>query len=246
MRGVVAIYRRELAGLFVGPLAWVLLFIALLVGGLFFVFYLRTSSGDVDLATRYALGESWLFWSFVVLFPPLLTMRMIAEEAKSGTLEFLLTAPVSDAAVVTGKFLAATTFMGLLWSSVFVYALALASVGPAPDPGVLVGSWLGATLLSGLFCAVGLFWSSVTQAPIVAAFAAIVFDLVLVTAPLLAGYSGLPWLEEAIARVDVIDHHKGAFLMGVVDSAYAVFFLAWTGFFLFLATRAVEARRWRS
>ncbi len=245
MKGLGAIYRRELAGLFVGPLAWVLLFIATLLQGWLFVLYLRSSGGDVDIALNWTLGESWVFWALVILAPPLLTMRMISEESRTGILEFLLTAPVTDAAVVAGKFLAAASFMALLWATVFVYAGVLGSLGMPPDWGLLAGAWLGACLASALSCAVGLLASSLTSTPIVAAFGAIVANLVLILAPLLSGLSDQPWVRRAIARVDVIDHHKNAFLAGVIDSAYLAFFLAWTALFLFLAVRVVEARRWR-
>src|SRR5439155_26824412 len=166
------------------------------------------------------LGESWVFWALLVLFPPLLTMRMISEEARSGILEFLLTAPVTDAAVVLGKFLAATTFMALLWASIFVYALTLGALGPAPDLGMVACGWIGAVLASGFFCAIGLFASSLTHTPVVAAFAAVVFDIVVVIAPLLAGLSGRPWVRQAVGRIDVLGHHKSSFLMGVFDTAY--------------------------
>jgi ABC-2 type transport system permease protein len=245
MRGLLAIYRRELAGLFVGPLAWLLLCIALFLNGYLFVYYLKAGAGDVDLATRLALGDSWPFWALSVLFPPLLTMRMISEEARSGVLEFLLTAPVSDAAVVLGKFLAATTFMAILWASVFVYAWTLARAGVAPDLGMLLGGYLGAVLASALFCAIGLLTSSITHTPIVAAFAAIVINLVIVIAPLLAQVFEKPWVRVVAARIDVLDHHKAAFLTGVFDTAYVTFFVAWTSVFLFMTTRALETRRWR-
>ncbi|MCY2961492.1 MAG: ABC transporter permease [Planctomycetota bacterium] len=245
MRGWIAITRRELAGLFVGPLAWALLFIAVLLQGWLFVLYLKTSGGDVDLALRWTLGESWVFWALLILVPPLLTMRMISEESRTGILEFLLTAPVSDAAVVLGKFTAAVVFLGLLWSTAFLYGLAVSSLGIAPDWGALAGGWLGAVLCSALFSAIGLCASAMTSTPIVAAFGAIVLNLVFVTAPLLAGLSDQTWVRAAVARVDVIDHHKGSFLAGVLDTSYVAFFAAWTAFFVFVAVRAVEARRWR-
>ncbi len=120
MSGLVAIYRREPRGLFVGPLAWILLCIALVLNGYLYSVYLKLGT-DVDAALRMTLGNSIAFWVLVILFPPLLTMRMISEEPCTGRSSSCLTAPVTDAAVVTGKFLAALTFMGLLWASVFVY-----------------------------------------------------------------------------------------------------------------------------
>ena len=251
MSGLLAIYRREVAGLFVGPLAWALLFIALFLNGYLFVFYLGTSNGDVDVAVRWALGESWVFWALLILFPPLLTMRMISEEARSGILEFLLTAPVTDAAVIAGKFLAATTFMAILWSSVFVYALVLKSLGVAPDFGVLLGGWIGAMACSAFFSAIGLLMSSLTNTPILAAFAAVIANIAVVIAPMLSSLIPWPWLRDVLGllgyprRFDVLDHHKSSFLLGVFDTSYAVFFVAWTAFFLFLTVRSLEARRWR-
>jgi ABC-2 type transport system permease protein len=245
MRGFFAIYRRELAGLFLGPLAWTLLCIALVLNGYLFLLYLRGSGGDVDLALRFSLGESFVFWALCVLFPPLLTMRMLSEEARSGLLEYLLTAPVSDLAVICGKFAAALTFMALLWASVFLYALVLAAQGAPVDWGVVLASWLGAVLCSALFCGTGLWMSSLTATPVVAAFSAVVLNLVIVLLPLLAGLSGVNLLALASEAVDVPSHLRSAFLFGVVDTAYVTFFLVWTGFLLFLSTRALESRRWR-
>jgi large-conductance mechanosensitive channel len=80
---------------------------------------------------------------------------------------------------------------------------------------------------------------------VVAAFGSIVAHLLIVILPLLAALTEAEWIRAAIARVDVVDHHKASFLVGVVDSAYAGFFLVWTALFLFVATRSLEARRWR-
>ncbi len=242
MRGLFAIWRRELAALFLGPLAWTLLFLALLFDGLLFVEKLKSAGGDVDIAARFALVVSFYV---AVLAAPLVTMRMISEEARAGLLEYLLTAPITDAAVVTGKFLAATSFFAILSSAVFVYALALSAQGVTPDPGAVFAGWLGLVLASGLFCAIGMLASCLTSTPIVAAFAAVILDLAVVLAAQLAGLSDAPWVGRAVARVDVTDHLSSSFLLGAVDSAHAVFFLSWTAWLLFLSVRAVEARRWR-
>ncbi|MBI5363107.1 MAG: ABC-2 transporter permease [Planctomycetes bacterium] len=244
MSGVLAIYRRELAGLFMGPLAWILLCIALVLNGYLYSVYVKFGT-DVDAALRMVLGNSIAFWVLVILFPPLLTMRMLSEESRSGLLEFLLTAPVTDAAVVTGKFLAAVTFMALLWSSVFVYAFVTAIGGPPADWGLVVGGWLGATLCSALFCSIGLFTSSLTSVPVAAALSAVVLDIGVVALPLLAGLSDAPAVMRLVRRVHVLDHLQNSFLFGVLDTAYVAFFLAWSALFLFFTVRSVESRRWR-
>lgn len=245
MNGLVAIYRRELAGLFVTPLAWILLCVALPLNGLLYAFYLQAYGGDVDSAMRMTLGNSAFFWVFVILFPPLITMRMLSEESRTGLLELLLTAPITDAAVVTGKFLASITFMALLWASVFVYALVTQGVGPPADWGIVLGGWVGAVACSALFCATGIFMSSVTAVPVASAISATVLNIGIVLLPLVAGLTGMPWVERAARRVHVLDHLQNSFLLGVFDTAYLAFFAIWSALFLFLAVRIVESRRWR-
>jgi ABC-2 type transport system permease protein len=242
VRGLAAIWRRELAALFLGPLAWTLLFLAFCFGGWIFLAQLRGSGGDVDFAARYALFIS--FYAGVVA-APLVTMRMISEESRAGLLEYLLTAPISDAAVVTGKFLAATSFFAILSASVFVYSAVLAAEGAAPDFGVVACGYTGIVLASGLFCAIGMVASSLTSTPIVAAFAAVILDLALILAPQVAALSEATWVGKAAARIDVTGRLSSSFLLGAFDSAHVVFFVAATAFLLFLAVRVVEARRWR-
>jgi ABC-2 type transport system permease protein len=239
------IFRRELAGLFIAPLAWILLTVSLAFTGWLFVTILKDTQGDIVAATRFAGGESLTYWALMIFLPPLLTMRMISEESRNGLLEFLLTSPVSDGAVVLGKFFAAWTFMALFWSSNLIYAGALHGLGGPPDWPPVIGGYLGAVLVSGLFCAIGLFSSSLTKAPILAAFGAMCGSLMILILPQLAGLFDWEWLTEEVAAVDVMSHFHRSFLVGLLDTKVLVFFLASTGFFLFLASRAVEAKRWR-
>ena len=248
MSGVVTILRRELAGLFFSPLAWVLLFAALALNGAMFVLYVGLTEGAVDDSISNALGSAWPFWSMIVVLPPLLTMKMISEESRAGVLEFLLTAPVSDWAVVTGKLLAATAFMAILWSSTLGYGLALAWLGAAPDWPVLLGSYLGAVLVSALFCAIGLVASAGTGTPLLAAFLAFVVNVVVLMLPFLAKLAGAApdnWRGAFSRRIDVIARVQGSFGLGVIDTSHVLFFVVWTAFCVFLATRLVESRRWR-
>jgi len=251
--GVWTICRRELAGLFIGPLAWVLLFVALLVKGFFLTLYLGSSGGEVNGALALTFGASTLYWVLMVLLPPLLTMRMVSEEASSGVLEFVLTAPVTDAAVIVGKLLAATTFMALLWSTTLIYGAALHLIGAPPDWGILIAGFVGSVLASALFCAMGLMASALTATPLIAAFLAVIFNVVLLFAvPIGGAYAGellqLPpghWIGDLFRQVNVLGHLRGSTWIGVIDSAHVVFFLAWTALFTFLAVRLVETRRWR-
>lgn len=247
MRGLAAIFRRELAGLFLAPLAWILLVLVLVYQAYFFLLVLDAKGGEVNGSLVFILGGGLPFWLLLLVLPALLTMRMISEESRSGLLEFLLTSPVSDAAVVLGKALAATTFFALAWASTFLFALLVQYLGAAPDWGLLFSAWLGATLAAALFCSLGLVSSALFSTPLLAAFMTILANIGLYALPMLArawrGPAG-ELLGSILARVDVLAHFQGSFVSGALDSAHVVFFLAWIAAALFLAVRAVESRRW--
>lgn len=248
LAGTWTVYRRELVSLFLGPLAWALLCVALFVNGYFFTRFLEGFAGDVHLSLMQAQG-GFAFMILLVLLPPLLTMRMISEESRTGTLEYLLTAPVGDLAVVLGKMLAGTTVMLLLGLAPVVYGLTLSAVGGPPDWGQVLVGLIGGALISALFCAIGLVASAGTSTPILAAFLAFVFNVGLLSLPSLGGYFGVErdhWLVSALAQLDVLAHYQTSFLVGLLDTRQVVFFVAWIAFFVFLATRILETRRWRT
>ena len=132
MRGLAAVYRRELSLLFATPLAWLLLSVILFLNGMFTLSVLERSGGDVTATFEAMIGGTWVFWVVLAIVPPILTMGMLAGEYRSGTMEYLLTAPVTDGAVVSGKFLAAFTFMAAMWSSFLVFGLTFHALGTPP------------------------------------------------------------------------------------------------------------------
>jgi ABC-2 type transport system permease protein len=232
------------------------------MSGVFYVSTLASLGGEVGASLEFALGGGWVFWALLAFLPPLLAMRLVSEEARSGTLEFLLTAPVTDFSVVVGKFLAATSFMAVLWLAVPIYGLAIASAGVAPDWGALIIAWVGAVLSSGLFVSISLLVNAFTSTPLLGAFLAFVANLWWLLLPviatglmtelkgLLAGVIGdldqaERWIRGALSTMDVLAHTQVSFLRGVLDTSEVVFFLTWTGLFLFLTVRALGTRRWR-
>ncbi len=262
MRGVTIIFRRECASLFWTPLGWLLLVAAVFLNGLLFWAQLNATGGNITAALQSALGWGVVFWAIMIFLPPLLGMRLLAEEARTGTLEYLFTSPVTDAAVVIGKFMAATFFMAVLWLSVLIYGLCLHLAGFPPDWAALLTAYLGAVLVSSVFISISLFASSLTEAPLLAAFLAIiacaswllmpgVADLVLgqlrdVLAEFAGGWSQAESLiQGAVRSMDVALHFQQSFLPGVLDSAELVFFITWPALFLFLTIRSLEARRWK-
>jgi ABC-2 type transport system permease protein len=249
MSGTWTIYRRELAGLFLGPLAWVLLCLALLLNGYFLTFFLAAEQGEVNDTLMLVNGGALVFWALLIVIPPLLTMRMVSEEARTGTLEFLQTAPVRDVEVVLGKLLAATTLLALLWSSALVYGATFALLGQSPDWGPLFTGLLGSVLLSALFCSIGLVASAATGTPLLAAFLAFVANIAVLALPLLGFLLRLDRdhpVTRLLSEADVHGHFQRSFMVGVLDTRNLVFFLVWTAFFTFCATRLLESRRWHA
>ncbi|MDF1799021.1 MAG: ABC transporter permease [Planctomycetota bacterium] len=247
MKGVTVIFRRELAGLFLTPLAWVLLLAAVGLNGFLLIAMLRSSGGDVNGVLNFLLGLGGAYWMLMITLPPLLTMRSISEESKSGQLEFLLTAPVTDAAVVVGKHLAVCAFLAVLWSVVPLYGLVLQLTGVTPDWGQLGMGYLGAVLVSALFSGIGMLASAASSTPLLAAFLGFVFNIAVLLLPLGASSVGgrVGGLLQPIAeRLNVLQHLQTSFMRGAFDTADLFFFLAWTGLFLFASVRIVEARRW--
>ncbi len=243
MSGTLTIFRRELAGLFLSPLAWVLLCVSLGLSGWTFVTVLQ-DRGDVTAAMTFAAGGSVVYWGIMLFLPALLTMRMISEESRNGLLEFLMTSPVSDAGVVLGKFLAAWAFMGILWSSMLFYAVLLQVLGAAPDWPPVLGGFIGALLVSALFTSIGLLSSAVFSSPTLSAFVALCVSIAVIFLPQLVSIFDYVWLNETVEAVDILSHFYRSFLVGVLDTQVLLFFAAWAGFFLFLSVRTVEAKRW--
>ncbi len=263
MRGTWVIYRRELASLFLTPLAWVLLCVAFFVNGYLFIVYVDRAGHAVGPAIDMALGYGFPFWMLLVLLPPLICMRMIAEEGRSGTLEFLLTAPVTDVAAVGGKFLAALTFMAILWASVPIYAAVVAGTGTNVDWGMVCGGYIGALLSSALLVSIGLFANSLTSTPVVGAFLGFIGSICWLLLPFVAptlidvlrttlgqwtGDSNAVelWVRGALGSMAVVSHMQDSFLRGIFDTSELAFFLSWTALFFFFTVRMIEARRWRA
>jgi ABC-2 type transport system permease protein len=174
--------------------------------------------------------------------PPLLTMRLLAEEQKLGTIELLLTAPVYDWEVVIGKYLASLTFFMTTLALTLYYVLLLYWFGN-PDSGPIWSAYLGTILYGAAALSVGLLASSLTSNQIVAAVIGVGLLLLLTFIDLAADQLG-GGLSTFLAEVGLRSHFDD-FSRGVVDTSNLVYYLALTGVFLFLTIRSLESRRWR-
>jgi len=142
-RPVLPLFWREVESLFFAPLAYIVLFVFLVLNGFSFIFALRTAEGVVSDTIAVFFGDGPLFWLSLLVVPPLVTMRLVAEERRSGQLEVTLTAPVKDGEVVLAKFLGALVFQAFLWAPTLIYIAVIRNYGALPDPGQCLGPVLG-------------------------------------------------------------------------------------------------------
>ena len=236
MKGVLTIWKKELRVYFVSPVAYVFLSVFLFLAGLFF--YLGvTLTGEASL--RVLTGNLAIVQMFIL---PMLTMRHFAEERRLGTLEMLMTAPISLGAIVLGKWLATLTLCLLMFVGTLVFPAVLAYYGD-PDWGVLFTSYLGLIGVAAAFSAAGMFASSVTDDQVAAGLIGIVMLLPFWLVGRAEALLPEAWAE-LIQPAGVLVH-LDSFNRGVLDTADLFYFAAFSFVFLFLTFRSLESRRWR-
>ncbi len=236
MRSVWTIWKKEMRVYFVSPIAYVFLGVFLFLSGLFFYLGI-TLTGEASLRV---LGGNLAIAQLFIL--PMLTMRHFAEERRLGTLEMLMTAPLSPAALVTGKWLASLTLCLLMFAGTAIFPLILAYYGD-PDWGVMFTSYLGLIGVAAAFSAAGLFASSLTDDQVAAGLIGIVILL-----PFWLIGRAETLIPEALAdhvRSLSVLAHLDSFNRGIIDSADVYYFAAFAAVFLFLTYRSLESRRWR-
>jgi ABC-2 type transport system permease protein len=230
------IAKREFAAFFVSPIAYVVGAAFLFITGLFFVF-------TVIIGSIATLAQIFQIISIVLLFmAPVLTMRMLAEETRAGTLELLLTAPVRDWEVVVGKFLAVFLFFVAMLVPTLYYLFLLTRYGN-PDIPVTISGYLGVILLGAMLISFGMLTSALSANQIVAAVLGITFSLTFWLAGGLANIFQGP-LGDILEYLSIQEHFFD-FLLGLLKSTNIIYFLSATAASLFLATRILEVRRWR-
>ena len=236
---VLTIAKRELTSLFYSPIAYVVLGVFAIVSTLLFLMHYGPGE-PADLR-----GQSqWIVWLMVFLVPAI-SMRLVSEEYRSGTIEPLMTAPVSDSQVIVGKWLGAMGFVLVLLSPLLVHVLLLEFTAN-PDYGPIFTVILGLIAVGGFYLAIGTFASAATQNQIIA-FLITVFITGFLTIGL---YALSQWsivtgpVREAMFFLNV-DRQFDDFSKGLIDTSNFVYFLSGIGFFLFLAVMLLQSRRWR-
>jgi ABC-2 type transport system permease protein len=248
MRSFWPIYKRELFGFFVTPLAWVLITAFLLVQGMHFFLlvdhFATAGQGGADQTPLQAFfGNTILLYLVLFLLVPPMTMRTFAEERRSGTIETLMTAPVSSVAVVLAKYLAVLTTYVAMWAPTVLYLVILRRTGEI-DWGVAASAYLGVFLVGAGYLALGTLMSAITTSQ----FLALVLTALVILGLFILGVGEFVAREGTLMK-DICSHvsvwaHMNDFAAGIVDSRRLVFYGTLVVLPLFVTVRAVDAWRW--
>jgi ABC-2 type transport system permease protein len=235
MHNILPIFRRELRSYFNSPVAYVVIVVFLAIVGWFF-------ASNLFLMNLASLRVMFDVVPLVFLFfVPAITMRLLAEERKSGTLELLTTKPVRDVEIVIGKFLAAWALLLGAMVPTLLYFATLLSLG-SPDMGPILTGYAGLMLMGGVYIAIGVLASSLTENQIVAFILSflIVLALFLLDKVLMYVPEGFASTMEFLS----MDYHFSNIARGVIDSRDLIYFGSLLGFSLYLATLSLERRKW--
>ena len=254
MRNVLAIAEKEIRSYFASPIAYILIGLFSLLFGWFFYVYLMAFVQQSEQMMQFGGGAGanvnqmmirGLFQNtaVIILFVmPMITMRTYSEEKRSGTIELLLTSPLTDLEIILGKFIGALTLYASMLLVTMLYMAILFKIGN-PEWRPLVAGYLGLLLMGGCFLSIGLFLSSVTKNQIVAAFLTFATFLMLWI---------INWLGESSSQTtrDVLNYlsitdHLDDFTRGVIDTKHLVYYITFISFGLYLTMRSVDTERWR-
>ena len=237
MRTIRAVALKEIQIYFSSPVAYIVALIFMALSGFFFVQDLGNPFPEASLSNFFQ-GATLV----LTLLAPALTMRLLAEEQKMGTIELLLTSPVRDWEVILGKYLASFVFL-LFLLALTSYYVVLLLVFATPDPGPIYSGYLGLVLYGMAALSVGVLTSTLTSNQIIAAVVSFGILVALYATALISEVVTGVWA--GIFNQLGFTSHFNDFDSGIIDSAHIVYFLTVTALFLFLSIRALESRRWR-
>ena len=246
MKGILANFSREFRAYFFSPMAYIVAALLLVINGVVFwliVSFLNDPRAAIGAPLQLFFGQTFFFWLVLIFVAAVLTMRLLSEERRSGTIEVLMTSPVTEEQVVVGKFLAALAFYVFLWLPTLVYP-ALLSYYSEVDWGPVATGYLGILGIGSLFLAVGVLASSLTRSQLVAAvitFAVLVFMIVVGFLENLV--TDESW-KQLIGNLNLMQHMDD-FGKGVIDTRWLVYYLSATVLLLFLSSRVLENKKWR-
>ncbi|MFH0991323.1 MAG: ABC transporter permease subunit [bacterium] len=230
-----AIFQREIRSYFNSAMAYVVIVVFLGIIGWF-------HTSNLFLANVASLRLMFELVPAILLFvAPAITMRLLSEEKKSGTIELLTTKPLHDVEIVFGKFLAAWALIGIAMALTLVYYGTIAFIGSI-DNGPVIGGYFGLMLMAGVYIAIGLFASSLTDNQVVAFIVGFVFVFILFMLDKILIY--VPEALTSTIEFLGIDFHFSNIARGVIDTRDVIYFLSMIGVMLYLSVVSLERRKW--
>lgn len=253
MRNILAIARRELKSYFASPIAYVIVGLFALLFGWFFnaiLNYFLRQSMQVDQYGQTTVNVNQLLMRplflnmsvIVLMVMPFITMRTYSEEKRSGTIELLLTSPLTDFQIIMGKFLGALVLYVVMLAVGLPNVFALFLFGD-PEWQPIAAGYLGLLLLGGSFISIGLLISSLTKNQIVAAMITFAVLLMLWIVNWMSESSS-PTTQQVMSYLSITDHFED-FAKGVIDTKHLVYYFSFTTLGLFLTAKSVDSERWR-
>ncbi len=228
--------QRELKSYFNSPIAYIVITIFLLISGWFFF-------NGIFIANQTSLRGLFSIVPFIFMFfAPAISMRLLSEEKKSGTIEVLVTLPVRDWEIILGKYLSALILLSIAVLLTLTYALTLSFMGNL-DGGAVVGGYLGLILVGATYLSVGVFTSSLTKNQVVAFVVSFVIIFILFMLDKVVMF--FPGFLASFVEYLSVDYHFSNISRGVIDSRDLIYYFSVIFFFLLLSVRFLESRRWR-
>jgi len=239
MRNVPTMAQRELGAYFLSPIAYAVIAMFLFSSGLAFGLGTFTPGSEASLRSLF---DFWIILILVFVLP-MLTMRLVSDELRVGTIETLMTAPITEIEVVLGKFCGAFAFYLILLAALLLYPLILKMYGSV-DSKLLLCNYLGLLLVGGLYISVGLFFSSCTKHQVIAVLLSFALLALMTFASHALAQQVEGWPRVLLQQLSIRSHFYD-FVRGMLDLNHVVFFLTTTAFFLFVTVKRLEMRRWQ-
>ncbi|HTW24325.1 MAG TPA: ABC transporter permease subunit [Candidatus Baltobacteraceae bacterium] len=256
MRSVYAIYRKEMGHYFVSPVAYVVVAVFLIVAGFFFRLYMGLANDQAMEMAMQGMGSGMdvpaevlraffgLISTLILFLAPMLTMGVYAEERRRGTMELLMTSPITEFQIVLGKFLATLTlFVIMLFPTALYVAYMCFHTDPKMQWALVLTGYLGALLLGASLLAIGSFISSLTESQLIAV--VLSFGAILILWVLDFVVRGSDSVAGTVLQYISVIHHYDDFTRGVIDTSSLIYYVSVPILFLFLTVRSIDSIRWR-
>ena len=235
MNNIITIFKKELRSYFTSPVAYIVMVVFLIITGWFF-------TNGLFLANVVSMRSVFDIIPFVLLFfIPAISMRTFAEEKKTGTIELLLTKPITDYEIVIGKFLSTLALAAITFLPTVVYVISLKFLGPL-DIGSIISAYIGLLLMCGIYVGIGLFASSLTENQVIAFIVSflIVFALFMMNKILVF----IPAPFNSIFEYISSDYHFTSIARGVLDTRDLIYYFSGIYIMLLLTKTSLESRKW--